>query len=137
MIKTMLQAKLHRVKVTHAFLDYEGSCGIDRLLLEQSGMVPYQHIHLYNVTNGERFSTYIIEAPRGSGEISLNGAAARRAHVGDLLIICAYADYEAQELRDFKPVVVLVDEFNHPRQNVPMSGPVVALPREQVAVREA
>jgi aspartate 1-decarboxylase len=113
MIRTMLQAKLHRVRVTHACLDYEGSCGIDRDLLRVSGMQPNQYIEIYNVTNGERFNTYIIEAPSGSGEISLNGAAARKAQVGDILIICTYAGYDEAELRKYKPVVVLIGENNH------------------------
>ncbi len=112
MIRTMLQAKLHRVRVTLACLDYEGSCGIDRDLLDLSGMLPNQYIEIYNVTNGERFNTYIIEAPRGSGEISLNGAAARKAQVGDILIICTYAGYSEAELRDYEPVVVLIGEGN-------------------------
>jgi len=116
MRKKMLQAKLHRATVTHADLNYEGSCGIDRALLDASGFVPYQYIELYNVTNGRRFSTYVIEAERGSGEISLNGAAARCAAVGDLLIICAYSEYEASELASHRPVVVLLDEHNRPRR---------------------
>ena len=115
MQKTMLQAKLHRVKVTHAALDYEGSCGIDEDLLQASGIVPNQFIDIYNVSNGERFSTYAIPAPRRSGEISLNGAAARLAAVGDLLIICAYSSYEAADLQAYSPVVVLVDEHNRVR----------------------
>ena len=116
MLRTMLQAKLHRVRVTQADLDYEGSCGIDEALLDASGLRENQHIDLYNVSNGERFSTYIIKAPRGSGEISLNGAAARKAMVGDLLIICAYSSYTEAELESHRPVVVLVDEHNRPRQ---------------------
>jgi aspartate 1-decarboxylase len=112
MIRTMLQAKLHRARVTHACLDYEGSCGIDKDLLRISGMQPNQYIEIYNVTNGERFNTYIIEAPSGSGEISLNGAAARKAQVGDILIICTYAGYDEAELRKHKPVVVLIGEDN-------------------------
>ncbi len=115
MLKTLLQAKLHRVQVTEADLNYEGSCGIDELLLEASGIVEFQHLELYNITNGERFSTYAIRAPRGSGTISLNGAAARKAMVGDLLIICAYAQYSQAELTAHRPVVVLVDERNRPR----------------------
>ena len=115
MLRTMLQAKLHRVKVTQADLDYEGSCGIDEALLDVSGLRENQYIEIYNVANGERFSTYIIKAPRGSGEISLNGAAARKAMVGDLLIICAYSEYSASELEHYEPVVVLVDEHNVPR----------------------
>lgn len=116
MLRTMLQAKLHRVRVTEADLHYEGSCGIDRALLEVSGMLPNQYIELYNISNGERFGTYVIEAPRGSGTISLNGAAARKAMVGDLMIICAYSQYTEQELATYKPVVVLVDDHNRPRQ---------------------
>lgn len=116
MLRTMLQAKLHRVRVTQADLDYEGSCGIDENLLDASGLRENQYIELYNVSNGERFSTYIIKAPRGSGQISLNGAAARKAMVGDLLIICAYSVYSEAELERHEPVVVLVDGQNQPRQ---------------------
>lgn len=115
MLRTMLQAKLHRVRVTQADLDYEGSCGIDEGLLEASGLRENQYIELYNVNNGERFATYIIKAPRGSGAIALNGAAARRAMVGDLLIICAYSQYSEAELEKHEPIVVLVDEHNQPR----------------------
>lgn len=116
MLVTLLQAKLHRVRVTQADLDYEGSCGIDEALLDASGLRANQYIELYNVNNGERFSTYIIKAPRGSGQISLNGAAARKAMVGDLLIICAYSVYSQAEADVHEPVVVLVDEHNRPRQ---------------------
>jgi aspartate 1-decarboxylase len=114
MIRTLLQAKLHRVKVTHACLDYEGSCGIDEELLKLSGLRQNQYIEIYNICNGERFSTYIIPAPRGSGEISLNGAAARKALVGDLLIICAYSGYSEEEAERHQPVVVFVNEHNRP-----------------------
>lgn len=115
MTKTMLQAKLHRVRVTEADLHYEGSCGIDELLLEAAGLREFQYIEIYNINNGERFNTYAIRAPRGSGTISLNGAAARRAMTGDLLIICAYSQYSEAELETHRPVVVLVDERNRPR----------------------
>ena len=114
MLKTMLQAKLHRVRVTEADLHYEGSCGIDRALLDASGIVPNQYIELYNINNGARFSTYVIEAPRGSGTISLNGSAARQAMVGDLLIICAYSQYSEAELATYRPVVILADGHNCP-----------------------
>lgn len=116
MTRTMLQAKLHRVKLTQADLDYEGSCGIDEALLEASGILPNQYIEIYNVANGARFATYAIRAPRGSGQISLNGAAARLGCVGDLLIICAYSAYAEAELAAYRPVVVLVDEHNRPRK---------------------
>jgi aspartate 1-decarboxylase len=122
MLRSMLQAKLHRVRVTEADLHYEGSCGIDRQLLEVSGMKPFQYIELYNISNGERFSTYVIEAPRGSGVISLNGAAARKAMVGDLLIICAYSQYDEAELATYSPVVVLVDDKNRPVAGSAVAG---------------
>ena len=115
MLKTFLQAKLHRVRVTEADLDYEGSCGIDELLLEASGIAEFQYLEIYNVSNGERFATYAIRAARGSGTISLNGAAARKAMVGDLLIICAYSQYSEAEIASHRPVVVLVDGHNRPK----------------------
>ena len=108
----MLLAKLHRVTVTEADLHYEGSCGIDEDLLDAAKMCEFEKIELYNINNGERFSTYIIKAPRGSGAISLNGAAARRAHVGDHLIICTYGQVNHDELDGHKPTVVLVGEHN-------------------------
>jgi aspartate 1-decarboxylase len=127
MTRTMLQAKLHRVHLTHADLDYEGSCGIDELLLEASGIRECQYIEIYNVNNGERFSTYVIKAPRGSGTLSLNGAAARKAMVGDLLIIAAYAGVTDEELATWRPVVVLVDDHN--RAKLPPDHETVGAPR--------
>ena len=112
MRKTMLQAKLHRVTVTNARLDYDGSCGIDERLLQAAGIAPYQMIDVYNISNGERFATYAITAPSDSREISLYGAAARKAVVGDLLIICAYASYDETELRDYEPRIVHVNADN-------------------------
>ncbi|HVY24292.1 MAG TPA: aspartate 1-decarboxylase [Steroidobacteraceae bacterium] len=108
----MLQAKLHRATVTQADLQYEGSCGIDEALLDAAGLREFQYIELYNITNGSRFTTYIIKAPRGSGEISLNGAAARMAAVGDVLIICAYSNYADDEMQNYQPVIVLLDDNN-------------------------
>ena len=112
MMRTMLQAKLHRVTVTGARLDYDGSCGIDDTLLKAAGIATHQMIDVYNISNGERFTTYAIKAPAGSGEISLYGAAARKAVVGDLLIICAYANYDEADLRDYEPRVVHVNSDN-------------------------
>ena len=112
MFRHLLKSKIHRATVTHCELHYEGSCGIDEDLLDAAGMREYEQIDLYNVQNGERFSTYIIKAPRGSGTISLNGAAARKAHVGDLLIICTYAPMSEDEARSHKPKLVLLDERN-------------------------
>ena len=116
MTRVMLRAKLHRATVTEADLTYEGSCGIDEDLLDAANMREYERIELYNINNGERFSTYIIKAARGSGAISLNGAAARRAHVGDLLIICTYAPMTEEEAASYKPKIVLVDENNRVKE---------------------
>lgn len=113
MLLTLLQAKLHRATVTHADLQYEGSCGIDEALLEAAGLREFQYIELYNINNGERFTTYIIKAARGSGDVSLNGAAARKAAVGDLLIICAYSHYSESEVATYHPTIVLLDAGNH------------------------
>jgi aspartate 1-decarboxylase len=113
--RTMLQAKLHGATVTRCDLHYEGSCGIDARLLEAAVLLRHQYIEIYNVTNGERFTTYIIAAPHDSGEISLNGAAARKAAIGDKLIICAYADYGERELEDYAPKIVLVGQGYHAR----------------------
>lgn len=115
MQKTMLQTKLHRATVTEADLHYEGSCAIDEELLEAAGILEFQYIEIYNITNGERFTTYALKAPRGSRKIGLNGATARKAMVGDLLIICAYSSYSEAELKTFRPTVVLLDEKNNPK----------------------
>lgn len=112
MRSTMLQTKLHRATVTHSELHYEGSCAIDGVLLDLSGIREYQKIEIYNVNNGERFSTYAIRAEDNSGVISVNGAAARRAAVGDILIICAYSEYDESELDDFKPRLIYLDDNN-------------------------
>jgi aspartate 1-decarboxylase len=112
MQRVMLRAKLHRVTVTEADLEYEGSCGIDEDLLDASDMRQFERIELYNINNGERFSTYIIKAARGSGAISLNGAAARKAHVGDLLIICTYGPMSEPDAKTFVPKIILVDDKN-------------------------
>jgi aspartate 1-decarboxylase len=115
MLITLLQAKLHRVCVTRADLHYEGSCGIDECLLEASGIREFQHLEIYDIENGARFTTYAIKSERGTGEICLNGAAARKVMVGDHLIICAYSGYGEADLAGYRPVVVLVDEENRPR----------------------
>lgn len=109
---SLLKAKIHRASVTHAELHYEGSCAIDGTLLDASGIREYEQIHLYNVNNGERFSTYAIRADEGSGIISINGAAAHRARPGDLVIICAYAGYSEAEAATHQPRLVYVDASN-------------------------
>lgn len=112
MQRIMLKAKLHRVRVTHSELHYEGSCAIDDNLLDAADIREYQQIDIYNVTNGERFTTYAIRAQRSSGVISVNGAAAHKANPGDILIIASYAMYSEMELQKFHPQLVYVDEYN-------------------------
>jgi aspartate 1-decarboxylase len=112
MQRIMLKSKLHRVRVTHSELHYEGSCAIDENLLDAADIREYQQIDIYNVTNGERFTTYAIRAQRGSGVISVNGAAAHKADPGDILIIASYAMYSELELQRFHPQLVYVDERN-------------------------
>jgi len=109
---TLLKAKLHRACVTHAELDYEGSCAIDAELLERSGILEYEQIQVYNVTGGERFTTYAIKAEAGSRVISVNGAAAHKARPGDRVIICAYGAMSEQEAKLHKPRLVYLDENN-------------------------
>jgi aspartate 1-decarboxylase len=108
----MLKAKLHRVTVTHSELGYEGSCAIDEDLLDAADIREYQQIDIYNVNNGDRFTTYAIRGQRGSGMISVNGAAARKAQVGDILIIATYAQYDEAEIDNHEPALVYVDEKN-------------------------
>lgn len=117
MQRTMLKSKLHRVSVTHSELNYEGSCAIDETLLEASNIREYEQISIYNVTNGERFSTYAIRADKHSGIISINGAAAHKASPGDIIIIASYAIYNENELesaspKQYKPQLVYVDSYN-------------------------
>ena len=123
MRKTMLSAKLHRVRVTHSELDYEGSVAIDSALLEAAQIHEYEQVEVYNVTNGERFGTYAIRAEKNSGIISVNGAAAHRADPGDIIIICTYVSLEESELKNFKPRLVYVDDSNrisHMRNTIPV-----------------
>ncbi|AVZ00181.1 MULTISPECIES: aspartate 1-decarboxylase [Lelliottia] len=112
MIRTMLQGKLHRVKVTQADLHYEGSCAIDQDFLEAAGILEYEAIDIYNVTNGKRFSTYAIAGERGSKIISVNGAAAHCADVGDILIIATYVTMPDEQARSWQPKVAYFDGDN-------------------------
>ena len=112
MQRTMLKSKLHRVHVTHSELNYEGSCAIDETLLDAADIREYQQIEIYNITNGERFTTYAIRAERDSGIVSVNGAAAHKAQPGDILIIATYAVYNEIELQKYAPRLVYVNEAN-------------------------
>ena len=109
---TLRKAKLHGATVTHSELLYEGSCAIDAGLLRAARLLEYEQIQIYNVTNGERFTTYAIRAEDGSGVISVNGAAAHKARPGDRVIICAYVGLDRDELASFKPTLVYLDDAN-------------------------
>jgi len=108
----MLKAKLHRATVTHAELGYEGSCAIDGKILDYSGIREYEQIQIYNVNNGERFTTYAIRAEEGSGIFSVNGAAARLVCPGDYIIVCAFAGYSAEELESYQPNLIYFNDGN-------------------------
>lgn len=112
MLLTMLKAKLHRATVTGADLDYEGSIAIDRDLLDASGMLLHEQVDVLNISTGGRFTTYTIEAPRGSRQIAVNGAAARLVQTGDKVIIVAYCQLPAEEARNYRPSVVILGEGN-------------------------
>ena len=112
MLVTMMKAKLHRATVTQADLEYEGSISIDRDLLDASGILPHEQVDVLNITNGARFTTYAIEAPRGSKVIGINGAAARLVQKGDKVIVVTYGLLPAEEARNYSPAVVLLDERN-------------------------
>ena len=112
MQRTMLKSKLHRVTATHADLHYEGSCAIDEDLLEAANIKEYEQIDIWNVNNGERFTTYAIRAERGSGVISVNGSAARRAAPGDIMIIATFAVYNEVELARHEPDLIYVYSQN-------------------------
>ena len=112
MLLTMMKAKLHRATVTPADLEYEGSIAIDRDLLDASSIFPHEQVDVLNITTGARFTTYAIEAPRGSRVIGVNGAAARLVQKGDKVIIVTYCQLDAAEARNYAPNVVLLDDVN-------------------------
>ena len=112
MFREMFKSKIHRATVTDADLHYEGSIGIDLDLMEAAGIRHYEKVDIWNITNDARFYTYAIESERGSGDICLNGAAARHVQVGDLVIIATFGMYDEKELENYKPTVVQVDSNN-------------------------
>ncbi len=116
MQRTFLLAKIHNCILTAANLEYMGSISIDRTLLDAAGILPYEQVQVVNIANGQRFITYAIEAPPGSGAIELNGAAARLGVSGDRLIIMTYGMLTPEEVKTHQPTVVFVDEQNHLRQ---------------------
>lgn len=123
MYRTLLKSKIHRCTTTHAELHYEGSCAIDEDLLDAANICENEQVHIWNINNGERFVTYAIKGERGSGMISVNGSAARRAQVGDLLIIASFAQMTEEEVKTHEPQLVFVDEHNRQtglRHHVPV-----------------
>ena len=126
MFRTLLKSKIHRVAVTHCELHYEGSCAIDEDLLKAADIAENEQIHIWNINNGERFITYAIKGRRGSGMISVNGSAARRAAVGDLIIVAAFAQVPEDRVAAHQPQLVFVDEANRQmgvRHHVPTQQP--------------
>lgn len=123
MFRTMLKSKIHRVAVTQCELHYEGSCAIDEDLLDAANLMENEQVHIWNINNGERFITYAIKGERGSGMISVNGSAARRASAGDLLIIASFAQVHEDHVATHKPQLVFVDGHNRAngsRDHVPV-----------------
>jgi aspartate 1-decarboxylase len=114
MLITVCKSKIHRATVTDANLDYVGSITIDADLIKKADLIPYEKVQVANISNGERFETYVIEGEAGSGVIALNGAAARKGNIGDLVIIIAYGHVEKETAEGFKPTVVHVDKSNRP-----------------------
>lgn len=123
-MRTMLKGKIHRARVTDVDLDYEGSITIDRVLMEAADILPYEMVHVLNVNNGARFQTYAIEGERGSGEICINGAAARLVSKGDTVLILSYIAVGDEEARSIEPKLVYVDEQNAivPRKELSSAG---------------
>ena len=113
MTRCMMKGKIHRATVTGADLHYEGSITVDQELLEAADILPYEEVRIYNVNNGERFETYAIPGPRGSGVVCINGAAAHKASAGDVVIIACFGLADAAEARGWQPSLVYVDAANH------------------------
>jgi aspartate 1-decarboxylase len=112
MLRTLLNSKIHRATVTHADLDYVGSITLDRDLMDLVGLIENEQVQVLDITNGNRLTTYVIEGPRGSGVVGINGAAAHLVKAGDLVIICSYVQVNEEELKKHSPKIALVDENN-------------------------
>ena len=118
MLRYMLKAKIHRATVTESDIDYEGSLTVDCDLMEAAGIEPFEQVGVYNINNGERFETYVIKGERGSGVIGLNGAAARKGMVGDLIIIATYTGVSEDELDGYRPIILLLDAQNNIKEHL-------------------
>lgn len=114
MLITVCKSKIHRATLTDSNLNYVGSISVDTELMKMANLIPYEKVQIANISNGERLETYVIEAPAGSGTIALNGAAARKGNIGDLIIIIAYGHFHEEEMDGYEPKVVHVDENNKP-----------------------
>ncbi|MFW0884833.1 aspartate 1-decarboxylase [Candidatus Acidulodesulfobacterium sp. H_13] len=112
MYKILLKSKIHRAKVTDANLEYEGSISIDEDLLEKAHILPYEKVNIWDINNGNRLETYAIPSVRHSGDVIVNGAASRLVRMGDIIIIATFGLYDENELNDFKPALIYVDEKN-------------------------
>jgi len=112
MLVTLLKSKIHRLTVTETNINYTGSITIDSKLLKKANILPFEQVHVVNVTNGQRLITYVIEGNPGSGEVCLNGAAARLAEPGDIVIVISYGQYNEKEIKTYKPKVIQVDSNN-------------------------
>ncbi|RMA92548.1 aspartate 1-decarboxylase [Hydrogenothermus marinus] len=121
MERTILKSKIHRITITGADLNYEGSLTLDEDLMERANLLPYEKIEVYNVNNGQRFSTYVIPGKRYSGECILNGAAARLGHKGDIIIIASYVNIKDEELKDFEINLVYMNENNQVKEHKKVS----------------
>ena len=128
MKRRMFLGKIHRARITHADRDYEGSCTIDRELLDAAGMIEHEEVHVWNVTRGTRLVTYTLAGPPGSGVICINGAAAHGNEPGDVVILATFGEMTDEEARRWQPKVVFVDEQNRPRA-VEAERPGPAMPR--------
>ena len=122
MQRTLLKSKIHRATVIDADLHYQGSVKVDPLLMAAADLLPHERVEIYNVTNGERFATYVIEGAAGRGEVVVNGAAAHKARRGDLVILASYAAYDEAETRAHRPRVVFVDEANRAVPSPPIEA---------------
>jgi aspartate 1-decarboxylase len=117
MKRIVLRAKVHKAVVTESNLDYEGSLSLDSSLMKAADMIPFEQVHVYNVSNGERFSTYLIKAKEGSGTVGVYGAAAHRASSGDKLILVTYVLLDDEEIEFFTPRILILDERNRIKEN--------------------
>jgi len=126
MQRIMLKSKIHRATVTDANIDYEGSVSIDESLMEAAGIFPFEQVHIYNITNGERFQTYVIKGGRGKGDVCINGAAAHLAEKGHIIIIASYAGMEEKEAGGHQPVLVYVDDENRIKKEKAIYGKLIS-----------